>query len=245
MNQDVYPSNLYERLKETFLSSAQKSQSGNLFHQIKKPLILLGVFASIGAFGTYNAFSILSQVASAKDNTLKTSQTNIISEKTAISTIYVDISGSVMKPNTYELTEGTRLFELIEAAGGLSPEVDKGFVSRNYNFSVILHDQQKIHIPSVFEVRDGFFTENKKIVRLPSQATSIDMIADSTTSANETGKISINNAPTSLLETLEGVGEVTAKRIVSNRPYESLEDLVSKDVIKSSLFEKLEAQLAL
>ena len=38
--------------------------------------------------------------------------------------IFVDISGAVEKPGVYEVTKETRLFEVIEMAGGLSEDAD-------------------------------------------------------------------------------------------------------------------------
>ena len=43
-----------------------------------------------------------------------------------------------------------------------------------------------------------------------------------------TGSISINNATSSQLDGLPGVGPVTSGKIISNRPYTSLEELLSK-----------------
>lgn len=156
--------------------------------------------------------------------------------------IYVDLSGAVVSPQTYAVDEGTRLFQLIEKAGGLSPEADGAYVERNYNFSVMLTDQQKVHIPSIYEVRDGFFTEKKRLVTLDAPGSDINQEDES---SDVTGLISINDGSQADLESLPGVGEVTAQRIIAGRPYGSVEDLVETGVVKQSLFDKIVSSLEL
>ena len=57
--------------------------------------------------------------------------------------------------------------------------------------------------------------------------------------------VSINNSSTSELESLKGIGEVRAKEIISNRPYQDLYGLVESGVLSEDLFNKLENQLKL
>jgi competence protein ComEA len=47
--------------------------------------------------------------------------------------------------------------------------------------------------------------------------------------------VSVNSASLSELDLLPGVGPVTAQKIIDNRPYTSLEELVSKKAIGPSL----------
>ncbi|NLB32415.1 MAG: hypothetical protein GX818_01420, partial [Tissierellia bacterium] len=59
-----------------------------------------------------------------------------------ISYIYVDIDGAVINPGVYELTEGSRVIDAINLAGGLS---DNAF-TQNLNKARILIDGEKIYI---------------------------------------------------------------------------------------------------
>lgn len=59
------------------------------------------------------------------------------------------------------------------------------------------------------------------------------------------GRVSVNSALAEDLEALPGIGPVTAKKIIDNRPYQTLEDLVSKKAMGKSLLNKLKEQLAL
>jgi len=56
-------------------------------------------------------------------------------------------------------------------------------------------------------------------------------------------KININTSGTDGLDTLFGVGPATAKKIINNRPYSSLEELVTKHAIGASLFDKIKERL--
>lgn len=151
--------------------------------------------------------------------------------------IYVDLSGAVSRPDTYKVMKGTRLFQLIEQAGGLSPVADNGFVQRNYNFSVILTDQQKIHIPSVYEVNDGYFTETRRHVTLGADPPTLGSVVGSEESSAT--KISINSASSRELESLPGVGSVTAERIIAARPFDKLEDLITDGIVKQSVYAEI------
>ncbi len=88
--------------------------------------------------------------------------------------------------------------------------------STKVNLAAKVSDGQKIHVPALSE-----------------QVTS------------QSNLISINTATAAELDTLPGVGPVTAQKIISSRPYSSLEDLVSKKAVNKSTFEKIKELVAL
>jgi gas vesicle protein len=53
----------------------------------------------------------------------------------------------------------------------------------------------------------------------------------------------LNHARKDELMSVEGIGEVTAKRIIRNRPYESAEEAVQEEVIPEATLEKVKEQL--
>ena len=57
--------------------------------------------------------------------------------------------------------------------------------------------------------------------------------------------VSINQATQDELEALPGVGPVSAQKIIDNRPYASIDELISKKVISSSTFEKIKELITL
>lgn len=135
--------------------------------------------------------------------------------------VTVDVSGAVNKPGVYTLPADARINEAIKEAGGLSSEADHLSVAKTINFAKPLADGEKIYIP--------VFSET----------------GDSEVLAAETGKISINNATGTELDSLPGIGPVTTEKIIEGRPYSQLEDLLTKKVVGQSLFEKISDLISL
>ncbi len=66
----------------------------------------------------------------------------------------------------------------------------------------------------------------------------------STVQKNEK-QININKASQEDLESLPGIGPKTAIKIIENRPYAALADLVSKNVISFKLFDQIKKQISI
>jgi len=157
-------------------------------------------------------------------------------------TIFVDIAGAVNKPNVYETSAGARLKDIFILAGGLSEEADKSFFQRNFNLARIVNDQEKIYVPSVWEINSGLIVENPRTLDyLSPQAIN----QPTTNEQNISEKININQASVEELDTLPDVGQVTAQKIINNRPYQTLEELLTKKVVNKSLFEKIKDLITL
>lgn len=150
--------------------------------------------------------------------------------------ITIDISGAVVSPGVYTLTEDARIKDAIEKAGGLSDAADMEFVERSFNLAAKLQDGSKLYIPEVGE-SIGSTTSNTSTGSVQSMA--------GTSGISASGLININTASELELDTLSGVGPVTARKIIDNRPYASLEELVSKKVVSSSVFEKIKDNISL
>lgn len=138
---------------------------------------------------------------------------------------FVDIGGAVEKPGVYEVSEDTRLFEVIEMAGGLSEDADTDHVNR----ASFVEDGQKIIIP----------------VKGSDGTGDLDTTAASST-AVENGLININTASADELKTLNGIGDVMAEKILeyrSSRAFKSKEDIMSVDGIGSKIYEKIKDRI--
>lgn len=146
--------------------------------------------------------------------------------------IIIDLSGSIENPDVYEVTLGARLKDVLILAGGLSSDADRRFFAQNFNLARILKDQEKIYIPSSEDI------ENQNLSNIPqgSQDFSQNVLGAS-------DKININTASESELDTLPGVGEVTAGKIIQNRPYQSIDDLLNNKIVGKSVFEKIRDQI--
>ncbi len=148
--------------------------------------------------------------------------------------IYVEVSGSVKKPDVYKVIFGTRLNDLIKKAGGLSDEADKNYFARNFNLARVVFDQEKIYIPSVWEVNNGYFIESVKNLSYQQLTTYQNLNNNQSTEL-----ININQATLEELDSLPGIGKTTAQKIIDARPFNDINDLVSKKIINKSVFEKI------
>ena len=62
---------------------------------------------------------------------------------------------------------------------------------------------------------------------------------------SQNGLISINSGTQAELESLPGVGPVTAQKIISLRPYGSVEELLSKKAVSNSVYAKIKDLVSL
>jgi len=137
--------------------------------------------------------------------------------------ISVDVSGAVNTPGVYKLNDGDRIEEAIKLAGGFSKEANSEYISKNLNLAQKLIDGTKIYIP--FEGSTP-----------PSGSADYGQVSGA---AIVIGKININTASQSELEALSGVGPVTASKIISARPYSTVEELISKKAVGKAVYEKI------
>jgi len=145
-------------------------------------------------------------------------------------TIFADIEGAVQKPGVYELPSGARVEDLLIAAGGVSNEADRQWIEKSLNQAQKLVDGVKIYIPKTGEgVAGAISSQSSK-----SSGSSI---------GSEGRLVNINSASQSELEALWGVGPVTAQKIIENRPYQSAEELLTKKILKSNVYQRIAEQL--
>ena len=117
------------------------------------------------------------------------------------------------------MEEGTRLFQLIEKAGGLTENADIEGINR----AETVLDGQKIIIYA-----KGQDDESKN---------------SSTGAIDSSGKININSADIEQLQQIPGVGPVTADKIIQYRQdngrFSSIDDIKNVSGIGEKTFEKL------
>jgi DNA uptake protein ComE-like DNA-binding protein len=61
--------------------------------------------------------------------------------------------------------------------------------------------------------------------------------------AEKTQLIDINSASKDELKVLQGIGDVTAQKIIDNRPYKNKTQLVSKKIVSQSVYDKISGQI--
>ena len=138
------------------------------------------------------------------------------SSPTPTALLVVHVVGEVATPGVYNMPAGSRIDDALRAAGGATPEGDLERV----NLAARVADGQQIRVP-----RKG---DN----RTPTGSGGITP-----------ARININAATVAELETLRGVGTVTAQRIVAYReqhgPFLSVEELREARLVSAAAFEEI------
>ena len=165
------------------------------------------------------------------------------SQSANLGTILVDIEGAVVHPGVIRLPIGSRVEEVIQAAGGLRNTADAAYVSQNINRAMKVVDGMKVYIPSLEETKTSHNSNINNITGETSHNLGPPSVFGG--SSQNGSAVSVNSASKDQLDSLPGVGPVTAQKIINNRPYAGLDELVTKKAIGPSLFEKLKNMLSL
>lgn len=150
-------------------------------------------------------------------------------EKVSETMIYVDIGGAVKNPGVYMIPEESRMFQVVELAGGFTEDAEKNLV----NQADILKDGQKIYIYTIQEAKE---LEEQGL--LSSEQTDI-----TGTLEQVNGKVNINLADKDTLMTLSGIGETRAEAILKFREehggFGNIEELMQVEGIKEKTYDKI------
>lgn len=140
-------------------------------------------------------------------------------EQEPVKNIYVYVSGEVMHPGVYLFEEGARVFQAIEAAGGMTPDANDSYV----NQAGILQDGEQIYIPAKQEETLAFAEKKSD------------------------GKININTASVEELTTISGIGKSRAEAIVAfrkeNGQFRNIQDIMEVSGIKEGLYQKIKDKI--
>lgn len=155
------------------------------------------------------------------------------SEET-IPQIYVDVGGAVNTPRVVCIPEGARVFEAIEAAGGVSADAETKYI----NMAAECADGEKIYVPNQEEMaaaQNGEDTEGLFASEMEEQTGG--------NAQEEDGTVNINTATSDELQTLDGIGPAMASRIIeyrqTNGNFTSVDDLGNVSGIGEKTLEKL------
>ncbi|MBI2033284.1 MAG: ComEA family DNA-binding protein [Candidatus Levybacteria bacterium] len=190
---------------------------------IKRNLLILSLGALGMIFFTYGLIGLFLGNQSASEDIVFESSQEQDSQKDK--TIFIDIEGAVVNPGLYKLSYDARIQDALVAAGGLSSEADREYIAKNINLATKLTDGGKIYIPIKGE------TESiKGIIGIKGGT------AD--------GAININTGSQTQLEELPGIGPVTAQKIISGRPYTSIDELLNKKIVGSKVYEQIKERIS-
>jgi competence protein ComEA len=112
---------------------------------------------------------------------------------TASSEVKVYVTGAVNVPGVYVVSDGARVLDALEMAGGPSPDADLEAV----NLALRVGDEDRIAIPRRGEA--------------PAVTTNSNSVVSSS------GGVDLNTADSQMLERLPGIGAVKAQAIIRHR----------------------------
>jgi competence protein ComEA len=144
-------------------------------------------------------------------------------EAGSVEQILVDVAGAVVRPGLHRLHVGDRVGDAIEAAGGFAARADLDAVSQVLNLARPLEDGAKVLVPELRTDR-------------PEAAT-----------AASDGRVDLNRANQAELESLPGIGPVTAGKIMAARreqPFRSVRELRSRGLVGDSVFGDIEDRVS-
>jgi competence protein ComEA len=164
--------------------------------------------------------------------------------------VAVSVCGAVKKPDVYRFTEGQRVHDAIQAAGGIAAGADM----EDINIAAKLTDDSTLYIPfamysqqegtslvarrsaSAAEMNPPRYTRSGwQYAGQPSGRTTEGKPAvqsappPTVAPASSSGLISLNKATSQELQQLPGIGPKTAEKIIAYReqaPFQRIEDLM-------------------
>lgn len=129
---------------------------------------------------------------------------------------YVHICGEVKSPGVYEVLEGSRVFEVVELAGGYTESAAGDYL----NMAETVKDGMKLIVPA----------KGEEALLQPSVG-------------EYDKKVNLNTAAKEELMTLKGIGEARAADIISYREkhgeFRSVEEIMNIPGIKDAAFQKI------
>ena len=146
--------------------------------------------------------------------------------------ITVHVIGEVVSPGVVSLKEGARIIDAINSCGGKTENAD----ITKINLAYILEDGIQIYVPSFDDD-----TDNVEYIR---EGAGENVISESAVQDDKKSiKVNINTANLDKLQTLPGIGEAMAKRIIDyrteNGKFQSIDDIKNISGIGDSKFAKL------
>lgn len=218
---------------------------------MKKRMIFICMIAVVSAFllagcGRKDAYVISGETldesladASSVDETVLDSGPS--------ATIYVDVDGAVLQPGVYSLPDNARVFDAVDAAGGLLPEACSEILNQAEHVS----DGQKLYIMTKEEweaqkelggsqewtgTQEGTGKQGQNGTQgTQKQAEQDDELVD------------LNRATEGELCTLPGIGQTRAQAIIAYREasggFRSIDEIQNVSGIKSGTYEKIKNKI--
>ena len=191
-------------------------------------LVALAVVLAVGGIGGSVAVDVADEPGA---------DASILAGGPAAGEIVVDVAGGVARPGVYRLAAGSRVADAIAAAGGFGPRVAASRVSAELNLAAVVRDGERIAVPS----RDD---PAASAGAASGSAASNGGPGAGAGGAGSAGAdlIDLNRASQSELESLPGIGAVTAGKIIASRgeaPFRTVDELRERKLVGEKTFEKI------
>lgn len=210
-----------------------------MYNKYEKGGFMDNKFKSAVAFGGFIIFVIIMGIFSSSEDEIILQETEIENtiadsnqqiESGEEEKIFVYIIGAVNKPGIVEAKVNSRLYEIVELAGGFTENADETAI----NLASTLRDEEKIIVP--YKESSNKEKEIEKINQLYN--TNVNKTTD---------KININTATVEQLQTLSGIGKSTAEKIVNyrkeNSKFEKIEDIKNVSGIGEAKFNSIKDKI--
>lgn len=159
----------------------------------------------------------------------------------------IDIKGAVNNPGVYQLDSNLTVNDVINIAGGLTKDADTSII----NLAKKITDEMVIIVYTKEEVKNSNIvdtvikTVEKECVcpNIQNDGCLNNEITDTITNKSESNLININTATIEELQTISGIGETKAKKIIEYRntvgKFKSIEDIKNVEGIGDTLYETI------
>ena len=179
---------------------------------MRRPLLAIALVLCAGS----GLWALAAQVAGARDDApLVEVAREPAPTPSAPPIIIVDVAGAIAHPGVLRLPLGSRVFDALLAAGGMTGEADLFALNK----AAPLRDGMRIYVPR------------------PGEA-----IPAGSAAGPAEAKVSLNAASAAELDALPGVGPATAAAIVrsrATRPFAKVEELQTRGLLAPRAFEAL------
>ena len=167
--------------------------------------------------------------------------------------ITVYVCGAVRRPDVYNIKDGKRVNDAVNAAGGFTEDAGYEYL----NLAARVTDGQKVYIPTRREIEEAL-SEGEglvaDVVNITTNSPGITMHdaenglqTSDNSDAGSDGLVDINTATRETLMTLPGIGASKADKIIAYREanggFASIEDIMLVGGIKEGLFNKVKDRI--
>lgn len=149
--------------------------------------------------------------------------------------VYIYVCGAVELPGVYSLRQGSRLYEAVELAGGLTGDADENCL----NMARKITDGEQIVI----------LTQEEAASLREAGQYPVSESVQQDAQAKDSGLVNINTATVAELTTVSGIGTSRAQAIIDYREqngvFGSIDDIKKVDGIKDGLFSKIKDKITI